>query len=56
MGLFSSSKHKKELKEAEASLKKIDKQKSEKMATSTIDPGKALNEMQPCTSPHGFSR
>lgn len=47
MGLFSSSKRKKELKEAKASLRSLEKRKSYKMATSTIDPTKALNEMQP---------
>jgi hypothetical protein len=48
MGFFSSSKKKKELREAKASLKSLEKRKSAKMATSTIDPTKALNELQPC--------
>lgn len=57
MGLFSSSKGKKdELQKAKASLKSLDKRKSHKMATSTIDPTKALSEMQPCTDILRFPR
>jgi hypothetical protein len=49
MGLFGRSKKNKERKEALASLKHLEKtQKSYKMTT-TVDPSKALNELQPCT-------
>jgi hypothetical protein len=55
MGLFGRSKKNKERKEALVSLKHLERtQKSYKM-TSTADPSKALNELQPCTKSPSLS-
>lgn len=55
MGLFGRKKDKareKELKEARATMKGLERTKSQKVIhSSTVDPSRAITELQPCKDP-----